>query len=314
MEQSNRKGIIAIAIIILLVPFIKEIWSAENSNIINNIESCQEVEIIEEKSYKKMFKTFSCWYHTNSNGEIWWWTCIHANFNKNWECTKLTMYNKDELYKIDWWNLFESWSISVVEETNPYAHIWDKYYNIKKKQEWCDSGGQHINEDGECTRNLEKFLMDTWIYTTSWEYDYYNGLNKFKEKDFTWAIEYFDNAIEINPQFKDTYNKKGVAYFMLDNDIEALESFNKAIELDPNYIEAYYYRGLIKYFLSNYPDAIQDYNKVINTNSWYIMEAYRWRWNVYIQLSDFKRWCEDYYQAKTLWDNTVEEDIEQWCR
>ncbi len=43
----------------------------------------------------------------------------------------------------------------------------------------------------------------------------------------------------------------------------AIDDYNKAIELNPNYAIAYYNRGGAKYDLKDYAGAIEDYNKAI---------------------------------------------------
>ncbi len=292
--------------------FVKWTYFWENNNIINNIENCHEVKIIEEQRYNKILKTYSCWYHTNSDWQIWWWTCVYAKF-KDWVCSKLIMYNKAELYQIDWWNFLKTWESILVKETNPYALLWDKYYNLKKIQEWCNSSGEYIDENWKCTRDLDRFYESIWINTTSWENKYYLWLGYFEKKEYEKAIESFNKAIEINPTFTDAYYNRGITYLMLDNDTWALESFNKAIELDSNYLIAYYYRQIVKYYLNNFTGSIEDCNKIIETNSWYVSEAYKNRGHAYIQLSKYREACEDFKEAKRLWNKNVEDDIKTIC-
>ena len=46
----------------------------------------------------------------------------------------------------------------------------------------------------------------------------------------------------------------------------AIADYNKAIELNPNFADAYNNRGLAKYDLKDYKGAIADYNKAIELN------------------------------------------------
>jgi len=55
-------------------------------------------------------------------------------------------------------------------------------------------------------------------------------LNKYEE-----AIQCYDKAIELDPNYADAWNNKGLAFDSLDKHEEALKLYEKAIELDPNY-------------------------------------------------------------------------------
>ena len=59
--------------------------------------------------------------------------------------------------------------------------------------------------------------------------------------------------------------RKNVKKNLKDN-IGAIEDFNKAIILNPEYENAYYYRGLMKADLKYYKEAIPDFTKVIEIN------------------------------------------------
>ena len=81
--------------------------------------------------------------------------------------------------------------------------------------------------------------------------------------EFDRAIEDFDKAIKLNPEYALAYNNRGVAYSDLDRDEEAIADYNKAIELDPTLAGAYNNRGLAYYSLEKYRKAESDYKKAI---------------------------------------------------
>lgn len=79
--------------------------------------------------------------------------------------------------------------------------------------------------------------------------------------DYKSAIEYFTQAIEINPGFSEAYAGRGTAYSRGGQENSACSDFDKAIELDPNNGLAYYHRALTKFQMGDKRRAISDVNK-----------------------------------------------------
>ena len=59
------------------------------------------------------------------------------------------------------------------------------------------------------------------------------------------------------------YNNRGTAYFNKEGYDQAIQNYDKAIELNPNFAEAYNNRGNAYEDKGEYDQAIQDYNKAI---------------------------------------------------
>jgi len=75
--------------------------------------------------------------------------------------------------------------------------------------------------------------------------EWYNkGLDFGKSGKYEKAIECFDKAIELNPNFAWAYNNRGTAHYYLKEYEKAVEDYNKAIELDPKDTRAYDNREL----------------------------------------------------------------------
>jgi tetratricopeptide (TPR) repeat protein len=110
------------------------------------------------------------------------------------------------------------------------------------------------------------------------------------------AIEDYDLAIEINPQYALAYNSRGNAYYDLRQYERAIEDYSQAIEINSQYAVAHYNRGLVYYNLRQYGRAIEDYSRAIEINPQYAA-AYNNRGNVYYDLRQYERAIEDYSQA-----------------
>ena len=79
---------------------------------------------------------------------------------------------------------------------------------------------------------------------------YYN-LAKYED-----ASIYFSKAIELNPNYADTYIYRAISEGDLGRYQEAIKDYNKVIELNPNYTIAYINRGSSKDKLGKYQEAI----------------------------------------------------------
>lgn len=83
---------------------------------------------------------------------------------------------------------------------------------------------------------------------------------------FTEAIKAYNKAIELNPQYTDTYINRGALYDDLGKYQQAIKDYNKAIELNPQYAKAYNNRGNAYVTLGKYKQAFKDFNKAIELN------------------------------------------------
>ena len=57
------------------------------------------------------------------------------------------------------------------------------------------------------------------------------------------AIDSYNKAIELNPDYVLGYNNRGLAHSQKGEVELAIKDYTKAIELKPDYAEVYYYRG-----------------------------------------------------------------------
>lgn len=89
------------------------------------------------------------------------------------------------------------------------------------------------------------------------------GVTLFEEGKITEALDRYDEAIRIKPDYADAYYNRGNAYARLISHQTAIENYNKAISLKPDYVQAYLARGNTHARLGNYQPAIENYNAAI---------------------------------------------------
>jgi Tfp pilus assembly protein PilF len=96
------------------------------------------------------------------------------------------------------------------------------------------------------------------------------GISAYSNKDYTKAIDYYNNAIKINPKYGIAYNNIGNAYFRgLNKPKDALPYYEKATQVEPDYNYGWFNLALCQQKLGDTAGAkstITQALKVLNTN------------------------------------------------
>ena len=90
-----------------------------------------------------------------------------------------------------------------------------------------------------------------------------NAFILYYQKNFEEAIEHWQKAININPNYIEAYNGCGNAYKNLKQLDKAVESFTKAILIEPRYLEAYMNLANVLIKLEKFEEAIENFDKVL---------------------------------------------------
>ena len=88
-----------------------------------------------------------------------------------------------------------------------------------------------------------------------------SGNAKYFSKDYRGAIDDFDHAIQLDPNYAQAYNNRGNAKFKLQDHRGAIADYDRAIQLDPNSAATYYNRGLVNRDISNTSAAVRDFTR-----------------------------------------------------
>lgn len=64
---------------------------------------------------------------------------------------------------------------------------------------------------------------------------YIEGVDLYYMGKYEGAIQAYDKAIEINPEYAQAWSGKGDALCLIGRSEEAIQAYDKAIEIDPEY-------------------------------------------------------------------------------
>jgi lipoprotein NlpI len=113
------------------------------------------------------------------------------------------------------------------------------------------------------------------------------------------AIEDFDQAIRLNPNFAEAYVKRSIAHALKGQSDRAIEDLDQAIRLNPNYAQAFYNRGTAYDRKGQFDRAIEDFDQAIRLNPNNVA-AFLDRGNEYRAQGDFDRAIADYSEGIRL--------------
>ena len=75
------------------------------------------------------------------------------------------------------------------------------------------------------------------------------------------ALDYYDQAIKINPNYAYAWNNKGIALHNLGKHKDAIECYDRAIMIDPNYADAWNNKGVSLRKIGQQKDADRCFTK-----------------------------------------------------
>ena len=128
----------------------------------------------------------------------------------------------------------------------------------------CDFGGGHPDiRIVACTRNIKsgRFTGRNLAVAFSNRALAYN-----KKGQWDKAINDYDEAIRLNPEFVTALNNRANAYYKKGHFDQAIADFDEAVRLKPDFAEALSNRGNVYRKKGLIERAIEDYDKAIGLN------------------------------------------------
>lgn len=112
-------------------------------------------------------------------------------------------------------------------------------------------------------------------------------------------INYYNQAIELNPKFSAAYFNRGISYFETRQYGDAIKDFTMVIELNPTEYSAFLYRGYSYLKSFSYKQAIADFTECIKRDA-ASYQAYSNRGQSYQRMNNYRQAIIDYNNALAL--------------
>ena len=131
------------------------------------------------------------------------------------------------------------------------------------------------------------------------------GIISFQNKNYKAADELFKKAINIKPNFADTYINRGILLKKQNKLDDALECWNIALKLNPKLFQAYNHCGIALIELNRPEEAIENWNNAIKIKPDFA-EAYNNLGNAFYELKKFDESLKNYDKAINIKPNFAE--------
>ena len=118
------------------------------------------------------------------------------------------------------------------------------------------------------------------------------GLAYSRERDYDRAIRDYDEAIRLKPDYPQAFGNRGLAYASKGEENQAIQNFNQAIKLREDSPEVFYNRGKVYAGQAHFDQAIKDYSQAIRLKPDYA-EAFKERSEAFMYKYDYQSALRD---------------------
>ncbi|MCX6257015.1 MAG: tetratricopeptide repeat protein [Bacteroidia bacterium] len=117
-------------------------------------------------------------------------------------------------------------------------------------------------------KEYKKAIVNLELYLKFFDHDdaclCQAGVCRFDLQQYDAAIEYFNQALELNKGVAKYYNSRAYAYSMKNDYKDAENDFSMSLDLLPKDATVYYGRGMVRLLLEKKNDACKDFERAAN--------------------------------------------------
>lgn len=113
------------------------------------------------------------------------------------------------------------------------------------------------------------------------------GMENSKNAEYSEAIDAFEHAIKLKPDYAEAHFGLGNVYYSLHRYTEAIDEYKNAVEAKPEYFDAHVTLGVVSSMLSRYDEAIDAFKKAVKIKP-KNAEAFYNLGNIYMEVERYK--------------------------
>ena len=95
---------------------------------------------------------------------------------------------------------------------------------------------------------------------------YQQGMDAYRSRQFQPAVDYFTQAIQVNPIYAGAWLARGDAFAAMEEFQKAANDYTEAGKIKPGMYQAWYQRGVARYELGFKEEAVKDFEKTVILN------------------------------------------------
>ena len=179
-----------------------------------------------------------------------------------------------------------------------YKQIKEVYDRSQKEIERLKKELAAAKDENAKRRIGEKVAEDEKIFQVNWWCE--QGDKHSLNRDYDAAIEAYNRAIALHPDYAMAYFGRSIAYFWKDQFDRAIEDISRAIILNPKNARYYSHRARAYELSRQYDKAIDDYNRAIDLDPVRASSYYSDRGGSYNLKGQYDKAIEDYNRAIAL--------------
>jgi tetratricopeptide (TPR) repeat protein len=136
-----------------------------------------------------------------------------------------------------------------------------QYVNTPKAIELLNIAKKDLHDD------VKKFAEEILNKKQPENVPFWQGVRYNKNKEYEKAIECYNNALKLKPDFFDAFLELGNTYCDIGEEREGIKYYSSALSVDPNNWFALYNRGSTYFGLGEYKKAIVDFEELLTIES-----------------------------------------------
>jgi predicted O-linked N-acetylglucosamine transferase (SPINDLY family) len=203
----------------------------------------------------------------------------------------------------DWNKVADSWNTLLTSRLTEHEHTLatgePTKQSASQEAELEFSRGNSLYVAGQHTAAIESYNKAILLNPDYAESYCNRGSVQYILQQYQAALESYDKAIFLKPEFTEAHNNRGNALYALQQYQTAVESYDKTIFLKPEYTDAHSNRGNALYALQKYQAAVESYDKTILLNPKF-EQAYNNRGTALHDLEQYQAALESYDKAILL--------------